>query len=105
MLVFSPKPNALTYSAKVCIPICFAAKKTLYNNPDIKERIETLRYQQSQVPTPAQIKREMDENNKDALIASLKRKIKKLEEENKHLREQLKIAYSDVYEKFKNYLA
>lgn len=81
------------------------SKKTLYNNPDIKERIETLRYQQSQVPTPAQIKREMDENNKDALIASLKRKIKKLEEENKHLREQLKIAYSDVYEKFKNYLA
>jgi Spy/CpxP family protein refolding chaperone len=73
------------------------SKKTLYNNPDIRERIETLRHQQSQVLTPAQVKREMDENNKDALIASLKRKIKKLEEENKELREQLKIAYADVY--------
>lgn len=72
-------------------------KATLYNNPDIRERIETLRYQQSQVPTPAQVKREMNENNKDAIIASLKRKIKKLEEENKQLREQVKISYAEIY--------
>ncbi|AHL71642.1 transposase [Bacillus pumilus] len=39
----------------------------------------------------------MTENNKDALIASLKRKNKKLEEENRQLREQLKVAYADVY--------
>ena len=56
-------------------------KKTLYDNNDIRERIETLRYQQSQVPTPSQVKREMNDNNKDAIIASLKRKIKRLEEE------------------------
>ncbi|WP_242863225.1 DUF6262 family protein [Caloranaerobacter ferrireducens] len=62
------------------------SKKTLYNNPDIKERIETFRFQQSQVPTHAQIKCEMYKNNKDALISSLKRKIKKLEEQNKQLR-------------------
>lgn len=72
-------------------------KATLYNNKDIRERIETLRYQQAQVPTPAQIKREMDENNKDAIIASLKRKIKKLEEENKQLKEQVKINYAEIY--------
>ncbi|OOM81962.1 hypothetical protein CLPUN_06770 [Clostridium puniceum] len=72
-------------------------KATLYNNKDIKERIETLRLQQSKVPTPSQVKREMDENNKDAIIASLKRKIKKLEEENKELKEQLKISYADIY--------
>ena len=54
-------------------------KKTLYDNKDIRERIETLRHQQSQVPTPSQIKREMNDNNKDAIIASLKRKIKRLE--------------------------
>ena len=72
-------------------------KKTLYDNKDIRERIETLRYQQSQVPTPSQVKREMDENNKDAIIASLKRKIKRLEEENKELREQIKINYADIY--------
>lgn len=74
-------------------------KATLYNNKDIRERIETLRYQQVQVPSPAQVKREMDENNKDAIIASLKRKIKKLEGENKQLKEQLKISYADIYKK------
>jgi hypothetical protein len=41
----------------------------------------------------------MDENNKDAIIASLKRRIRKLEDENKQLREQLKVAYADVYKK------
>ncbi|GAA0714889.1 DUF6262 family protein [Paraclostridium ghonii] len=73
------------------------SKKTLYDNKDIRERIETLRHQQSQVPTPSQVKREMDDNNKDAIIASLKRKIKRLEEENKELKEQLKVNYADIY--------
>lgn len=72
-------------------------KATLYNNQDIKERIEELRLQQSKVPTPSQVKREMDDNNKDAIIASLKRKIKKLEEENRQLKEQVKISYADIY--------
>lgn len=75
------------------------SKATLYNNMEIRKRIDSLRKQQSQVPTPKQIKREMDENNKDAIIASLKRKTKKLEEQNKELREQLKIAYAEVYRK------
>ncbi|MBE7123471.1 transposase [Bacillus cereus] len=55
-----------------------------------------LRYQESQVPTPKQLNREMNDSNKDAVIASLKRRIKKLENENKELREQLKINYSDI---------
>lgn len=75
------------------------SKATLYNNEDFRSRIEKLRNQQSQVPTPKQVKREMNESNKDALIASLKRKNKKLEQENKQLREQLKVAYADVYNK------
>lgn len=75
-------------------------KATLYNNTDIRERIETLRQQQSQAPTPKQVKREINENNKDAIIESLKRKIRKLDEENKELREQLKFAYAEVYKKF-----
>jgi len=37
------------------------------------------------------------DNNKDAIIASLKRKIKRLEEENKELREQVKINYAEIY--------
>lgn len=72
-------------------------KKTLYDNKNIRERIEALRYQQSQVPTPSQVKREMNDNNKDAIIASLKRKIKRLEEENKELKEQIKVNYAEIY--------
>ncbi|WP_342047192.1 DUF6262 family protein [Bacillus sp. OTU530] len=75
------------------------AKATLYNNQELRDRIETLRQQQAQVPTSKQIKREMNDNNKDAIIESLKRRIKKLEDENKQLREQLKVAYAEVYKK------
>ena len=39
----------------------------------------------------------MDDNNKDAIIASLKRKIKRLEDENKELREQVKVNYAEIY--------
>ena len=44
-------------------------KATLYNNADIRERIETLRHQRAQVPIPAQVKIEMSENNKHSIIA------------------------------------
>jgi uncharacterized protein (UPF0335 family) len=43
------------------------------------------------------MKIEMNENNKDAIIESLKRKIKRIEQEKKELREQLKNAYAQVY--------
>ena len=39
----------------------------------------------------------MDDNNKDDIITSLNRKIKRLEEENKELKEQVKINYAEVY--------
>lgn len=42
----------------------------------------------------------MNESNKDALIESLRRKIKKLEDEKKQLRDQLKVAYADIYIKY-----
>ncbi|HDR7719591.1 DUF6262 family protein [Bacillus albus] len=73
------------------------SKATLYKTENLRNRIEMLRYQESQVSTPKQLKREMNDNNKDAVIASLKRRIKKLENENKELREQLKINYADIY--------
>jgi predicted nuclease with TOPRIM domain len=76
------------------------AKATLYNNSELRERIETLRQRQTEDPTRKQIKRNMNEGNKDALIQSLKRKVKKLEEENKQLKEQVKMAYAEVYKKF-----
>ncbi|WP_199534064.1 hypothetical protein [Romboutsia weinsteinii] len=51
-------------------------QKTLYDNEDIRKRIETLRHHQSQG------KIVINDNNKDAIIASLKSKIKRLEEVN-----------------------
>ncbi|QWH64082.1 transposase (plasmid) [Bacillus mycoides] len=75
------------------------AKATLYNNQKFRKRIETLRQQQTQTPTSKQIKREMSDSNKDVIIESLKRKIKKVEEENRQLRNQLKVAYADVYKR------
>gem|GEM_PF-6678851 len=52
-------------------------KATLYSNSNIRERIEALRYQQAQVPTPAQVEREMDEN--------------------KQLKDSVKINSADIY--------
>ncbi|HDX9578284.1 TPA: transposase [Bacillus pseudomycoides] len=75
------------------------SKATLYNNQELRERIESLRQQQAQAPTPKQMKRQRDDNNKDAMIDLYKRRIKKLEAENKQLRDQLKVAYADVYKK------
>ena len=73
-------------------------KSTLYNTPEIRSRIEALRSQQSQLPSPLQLKASMDDSNKDAVIASLQRKIKKLEKENHELKQQLKTSYTDFYE-------
>ena len=73
------------------------SKATLYNHKELRERIDGLRKQQAHAPTSKQIKRELDDNNKDAIIASLRRRIMKAEGENKQLREQLKVAYADIY--------
>ncbi len=73
------------------------AKATLYNHQKLRKRIETLRQQQAHSSTSKQIKHEMSDSNKDVIIESLKRRIKKVEEENKQLRNQLKVAYADVY--------
>ena len=73
-------------------------KSTLYNTPEIRSRIEALRSQQAQLASPLQLKTSMDESNKDAVIASLQRKIKKLEKEIHELKQQLKTSYTDFYE-------
>jgi predicted nuclease with TOPRIM domain len=73
------------------------SKATLYNNQELRQRIEALRRQSKHSTPQKQIQREINDNNKDAIIESLKRRIKKVEAENKQLREQLKVAYADVY--------
>ncbi|MBN8202587.1 MULTISPECIES: DUF6262 family protein [Bacillaceae] len=74
------------------------AKATLYNNKEIRERIEALREQErGKVGLKKQLKREIKEESKEAIIESLKRRIKKLEADNKELRSQLKVAYGEIY--------
>lgn len=73
------------------------SKATLYNNKDIREQISTLRSTTPLVYNKKQAKSDLNDNNKDAVIDSLRRRRKKLEEENKELRNNLKVAYSDYY--------
>ena len=74
------------------------SKATLYNHLDLRSSIEKLRSQQAQLPTPSSMKREMTEQSKDAVIASLKRKIKVLTEENQMLKSKMNQRYADWYE-------
>ncbi|MED1116249.1 DUF6262 family protein [Bacillus paramycoides] len=78
------------------------SKATLYNHPELKERIKFLRNQQETAFVDSRIKR--DESNQNAIIASLKRKIEKLEkrkkeleEENKRLREKENDKLTDYF--------
>lgn len=75
------------------------SKATLYNNKDIREQIEKIRNEQKLVSSPTQVKYVMNENSKDAVIELLKRKVKKLEQDNKKLKEQVKINYGELYKK------
>ena len=68
-------------------------KATLYNHSDIRESIKFLRDQQEKVYSNARVKR--DEANQNAMNASLRRRIEKLEarikeleDENKELRKK-----------------
>jgi vacuolar-type H+-ATPase subunit H len=82
-------------------------KATLYNHSDIRERIDFLRNQQEKEFVNSRIKR--DENNQNAVIESLKRRIEKLEKknkelesENRRLREKEKEKLSDYFLKIYN---
>ncbi|PEC48922.1 DUF6262 family protein [Bacillus sp. AFS096315] len=62
------------------------SKATLYNHSELKERINFLRNQQEKAFVDTRVKR--DENNQNAVISSLKRRIEKLEKKNKELEEE-----------------
>lgn len=64
------------------------SKATLYNHVELKERINFLRNQQEKAFVDSRIKR--DDNNQNAVIASLKRRIDKLEKKNKELEKENK---------------
>jgi len=73
------------------------SKPFLYKYSDIRSRIETLRNQEENLDSPNQAKRNMTEHSKDVIIASLRKKVKHLEEENKKLKEQLKVDWAAIY--------
>ena len=64
----------------------------LYQNKEIKERIESLRIQ-SFSPKSIPSKVRPSESSKDTIIATLKKRIEKLDRENYALRSHLEIAY------------
>lgn len=73
------------------------SKPFLYKYSEIRSRIETLREQEEKSDPPNQVKRNMTERSKDVIIASLRKKVKHLEEENKKLKEQLKVDWAAIY--------
>ncbi|MED1802835.1 DUF6262 family protein [Brevibacillus porteri] len=56
------------------------SKRFLYETKDLFERIDTLRKQQKGLPAK-QVRRNTSDESKDVIIASLRNRIKKLEEE------------------------
>lgn len=63
---------------------------TLYKHENIKQRIIALRNHPSIQTSAKNSKADVSESGKDAIIASLKRRIEKLERDNHLLRNQLK---------------
>ncbi|MEH7089282.1 DUF6262 family protein [Priestia megaterium] len=77
------------------------AKATLYNHIELKERIDFLRNQQEKALVDDRIKR--DENNQNAVISSLKRRIEKLEKKNQQLEKENRELRQKENEKLTDY--
>ncbi len=78
-------------------------KSYLYAHENVRERIEALRTQQGQKQierqwAERQQHRARTDKTKDVLLAAKDRRIKALEEENRKLKEDLKVAYGKLYE-------
>lgn len=75
------------------------SKTFLYQQEDIKERIQKLRKQQHEVFSPKAVKRNMRDENKDRIIEVQREKIRSLQDEIKTLKQQLQINYGQDYER------
>ncbi len=93
--------NARTINFNSVAKEAGVSKATLYNHPELKDRIDFLRNQQQNAFLDSRIKR--DENNQNAVIASLKRKIEKLEKKNKELEKENKRLHEKEIEKLTDY--
>jgi len=75
------------------------SKTFLYNNEEVKKRIEELRDKQVSKTINQRAKYDKTSKSKDIIIMAKDKKIKELEEENKKLKEQLEILRGKLYEK------
>lgn len=73
------------------------SKTFLYNNEEVKKRIEELRQQQVSREMNQRIKYDKTAKSKDIIIMAKDKKIKELEEENKKLKEQLEVLRGKLY--------
>lgn len=75
------------------------SKTFLYNNKEVKARIEELRDKQVSKAINQRAKYDKTSKSKDIIIMAKDKKIKELEEENKKLKEQLEVLRGKLYEK------
>lgn len=75
------------------------SKTFLYNNQEVKKRIEELRDKQVSKTINQRAKYDKTSKSKDIIIMAKDKKIKELEEENKKLKEQLEVLRGKLYEK------
>lgn len=75
------------------------SKTFLYNNKEVKARIEELRDKQVSKTINQRVKYDKTSKSKDIIIMAKDKKIKELEEENKKLKEQLEVLRGKLYEK------
>ncbi|RMC98597.1 transposase [Clostridium autoethanogenum] len=75
------------------------SKTFLYNNAEIKQRIEELRDNQTERIIKQRLKYDKTDKSKDIIIMAKDKKIKELQEENRKLKEQLEVLRGKLYEK------
>ncbi len=77
------------------------SKAYLYSQPDLRERIEALRQQGVEQMVRERVTRSTGKTDasRDLVILAKDRRIKAVEEENRKLKQQLKVALSRAYER------
>lgn len=73
------------------------SKSWLYNNPDIRKRIESLRNQT--IINNRVVDSKRSKKSEETLIKTLKERIKSLEKENKALKNEIETLYGNLYSK------
>lgn len=73
----------------------------LYQQPLIKQRIQELRAQGTSETANPKVR--ASDASKDAIIATLRQRVKQVEAENRDLRKQLEVVYGQLYARSSNH--